>query len=155
MNPLGNGWWKITLARWFLKFFYPMNAEALHHFSYKTKSRNCDFVCVCVCVCAAGKGREMITFMRIQGTLNKCCWKRNTRQRQTTKKLQEDWFLRIWQAGGSIVSKSLFIDVLFWARDSRSEIQYLSHLPQGTSVTHVKIHSELRISKLNGVKNCF
>lgn len=43
-----------------------------------------------VFLCCWEEKKEIIIFMRAQGMLNKCCWKRSTRQRQKTKKLQED-----------------------------------------------------------------
>lgn len=84
MNPLENWWWKLTVAQWSLKLFHSMTAQALHHFSYKTKSYNFSISC------SWERKKDIIIFMRAQGALNKCCWKGNIKQRLKTKKPQED-----------------------------------------------------------------
>lgn len=61
-------------------FFYSMTAQALHPFSYKTKSPNCNIFVL------LGRGEKDDHLYESTGTYSNC-WKGRTRQR--TKKLEE------------------------------------------------------------------
>lgn len=72
MNPQRSQWWEITLSQGSLKHFHSVTAQALHHFSYKPNHITVVFLC-----CWEGK-KDIIIFMRAQGTLNKYGRKGNT-----------------------------------------------------------------------------
>lgn len=151
MNPLENWWWKLTLAQWSLKLFHSMTAQALHHFSYKTKSYNFSVSC------SWERKKDIIIFMRAQGALNKCCWKGNIRQRLKTKKPQEDCGSWGFNKQG-----------LLWLSNHYSQMccsgSEIPALRNNVSAISLRRHQSLmvqytissgEISKLNWVKNCF